>query len=174
LAAKPVKAPTTATLTIYGFDGVLNTELVLYTKGAHEDGFLNDYKMYTEGKKQEEGTGIEQCNLLEEANFTALKPRRDPATNNGPMIGPQNFWRKLLFGIREAAFLRQKHELKGWRSSSNASFRGSSLTSRLTLSTQSMRLTSITPRHLICSCWTWTLYNCQTTARSGVLEEELL
>jgi hypothetical protein len=96
LAAKAAKAPTTATLTAIGIDGILNTEIVLFTKGAHEDAFLNDYKKYTEGTKQGEPTGIEQCNLLEKANFTALKPRRDPATKNDVMRGPKNFWRKVI------------------------------------------------------------------------------
>lgn len=82
------KPGTNTTLTIYAMDPSLNTELVLYSKGNDDDGFLAKYKKYTDGDIQ--------CAALEEANFTGLLYRRKVGTDNQIMVDSKRYWRRVI------------------------------------------------------------------------------
>jgi hypothetical protein len=77
------------TLTMYAMDPLLNTEIVLYTKGP-DDAFLAKYKNYTEGTVPSDE--------LEAANFTGCFNRRKLGPENLIMKDSKNdkFWRKVI------------------------------------------------------------------------------
>jgi hypothetical protein len=80
-------AKTAPTLTVYGMDKSIHTELYTYTAGTG-DGFLATYNKYVEG--------THPCKPLDDANFTGCMSRRQPGTIGTIMKNPKGFWRKVI------------------------------------------------------------------------------
>ena len=85
---KPTPGKTNPTLYCYATDPLFPLEIYLYTANGDNDGFTNNFRKYTKGEIT--------CNTLEDANFTDIKYRRIPLSENLIMTDGKGFWRSVL------------------------------------------------------------------------------
>ena len=76
------------TLTVYVFSPDLGVEAYLYIKDDNNDGFLNSFKKFSEGKLE--------YSPLSEAGFTGYKPRRRSPGSSVILNDSKGFWRHVI------------------------------------------------------------------------------
>ena len=86
--AKKTPGKTNPSLSCYATHPSFPLEIYLYTVNAENDGFMNTYKKYTKGEIR--------CDSLTAVNFTDVKFRRTPLSDNVMMFDGKGFWCSVI------------------------------------------------------------------------------